>query len=114
MDLASALGSHSLPPDSTIKVDFPLTSASNVSSILCSSSFVLVDSPGIDVDTDADAWIGRAGAATDLFVWVVSGEATVTSTEREFFKRLAQTVARPNVLVLINRYVNFLNCSAQT
>ena len=65
---------------------------------------MLVDSPGIDVNTDADAWIDRAGATTDLFVWVVSGEATVTNTEKHFFRRVASKVAKPNVLVLFNRY----------
>ena len=55
------------------------------------------------MDTDADAWIDRAGAATDLFVWVVGGEATVTGTERQFFRRVAQKVAKPNIFALFNR-----------
>ena len=49
---------------------------------------VFVDSPGIDVTKDLDAWIDQQCLDADVFVLVVNAEATLTKTEKEFFYKV--------------------------
>jgi hypothetical protein len=39
----------------------------------------------------------------DLFVMVVNAESTIMMREKEFFIKVEQKVAKPNVVVLFNR-----------
>jgi predicted GTPase len=39
----------------------------------------------------------------DLFVWIVNGESTMMVREKEFFRKVAKKMARPNILVVVNR-----------
>jgi len=69
-----------------------------------SSDVVLVDSPGLDADSDTDAWIEDTCYDADLFIWVIDGESTVNMAEKRFFARVAEKVSKPNLLALINRW----------
>ena len=40
----------------------------------------------------------------DLFVMVVNAESTIMMREKDFFVKVAANVARPNVVVLFNRF----------
>ena len=40
---------------------------------------------------------------TDLFVWVVNGESTLMRREKAFFEQVAAKLAKPNILVVVNR-----------
>ena len=50
---------------------------------------VLVDSPGIDVDADFDAWIDDECADADLFILVLNSESTLMMREKSFFHNFA-------------------------
>ena len=65
---------------------------------------VLVDSPGIDVDADFDAWIDDECADADLFILVLNSESTLMMREKSFFHAVARKIAKPNILVLFNRW----------
>ncbi len=65
---------------------------------------VIVDSPGLDVDRDYDAWIDAHCADADLFVLATSAMAAITRAERHFFERVCAHVARPNVFVEFTRW----------
>jgi hypothetical protein len=41
----------------------------------------------------------------DLFVMVVNAESTIMMREKEFFIKVEQKMAKPNVVVLFNRWV---------
>lgn len=43
---------------------------------------VLIDSPGIDVETDLDEWIDKFCLDSDVFVLVANAESTIMLTEK--------------------------------
>ena len=43
---------------------------------------VLIDSPGIDVETDLDEWIDKFCLDSDVFVLVANSESTIMLTEK--------------------------------
>ena len=47
-----------------------------------------MDSPGIDVTKDLDAWIDQQCLDADVFVLVVNAEAMLTKTEKELFYKV--------------------------
>ena len=59
----------------------------------------------MDADADFDAWIDAEVRDADVFVWVVNGEATVTTRERDVVAGLKSKVERPNIVTVVNRYV---------
>ena len=61
---------------------------------------------GVDMDADFDVWIDRFCLDADLFVWVVNGESTLMRREKAFFEQVAAKLAKPNILVLVNRWVS--------
>ncbi len=98
--VVSSLSTRSYGPNTSVVLLWPR----GLSPIFQESDVVLVDSPGIDVDADCDGWIDQFCRDADLFVWVVNGESTVNVREKEFFRRVADAISRPNVLVLVNRW----------
>lgn len=97
--IAHTLGSRSLGPDSTVVLLWPRRRCP-----LLDEGVVVLDSPGVDVSADSDGWIDRACLDSDLFVWVVAGEATAMMREKAFFAAAAERAARPDVLGVINRW----------
>ena len=57
----------------------------------------------MDIDTDFDLLIDRFCLDADLFVWVVNGESTLMRREKAFFEQVARKLAKPNILVVVNR-----------
>ena len=43
---------------------------------------VLIDSPGIDVESDLDEWIDKFCLDSDVFVLVANAESTIMLTEK--------------------------------
>ena len=50
-----------------------------------------------------DCRIDRDCLDADLFVMVVNAESTIMMREKNFFLKVAQKIAKPNVIVLFNR-----------
>ena len=96
---ADALRSTALDPKSSLKVYWPRNRCD-----LLKNNVVLVDSPGIDVEADFDAWIENYCSDADLFVWVMNGESTLMMREKAFFQKVAEKIAKPTILVLVNRW----------
>jgi mitofusin len=66
---------------------------------------VIMDSPGLDMREDFDAWIDKHCQDADVFVLVVDGESTFTVTEKRFFYRVNASVAKPNnVFIAFNKW----------
>ena len=86
-----------------LKILWPL----NRSQILRSCNAVLVDCPGLDI-TEVDfqpvaPLVAERHLDADLFTWVMNGESTLSNTEKDFFRRITQRLAKPNIIVAINR-----------
>eukprot|EP01135_Chromosphaera_perkinsii_P004350 Nk52_evm1s279 gene=Nk52_evmTU1s279 len=65
---------------------------------------VLVDSPGMDMTSDYDQWIDNHCLDADLFVLVANGESTLKLSERNFFIKVKDKIANPNIFILYNRW----------
>ncbi|KAH3892919.1 hypothetical protein DPMN_017055, partial [Dreissena polymorpha] len=71
---------------------------------LLKDDFVIIDSPGIDVDIDLDKGITKYCADSDVFVLVVNAEASICLTEINFLKRISTEISVPNIFILFNRW----------
>ena len=100
-DLANALKEYSLGPNKFVQLLWPIHSCPL---LLENQNVVLVDSPGVDIDGDFDCWIENYCMDAEIFVLVVNAESTLMMREKTFFKRVAEKVTKPNLLVLLNRY----------
>ena len=98
-ELVHALGESSFGPDSSVDLFWPRHRCH----ILENDDVILVDSPGVDVEADFDSWIDKHCADADLFVLVVNSESTLMMREKAFFQEVAKKVAKPNILVLLDR-----------
>lgn len=97
--LGSALSSTKLNCDSVVRVLWPKEKCR-----LLKEDVVFVDSPGIDVKSDLDAWIDQQCLDADVFVLVVNAESVLTRTEREFFNKVNNRLSKPNIFILNNRW----------
>ena len=70
---------------------------------LLENNVILVDSPGVDIDGDFDKWIEDYCMDAEIFVLVVNAESTLMMREKTFFKKVADKITKPNILVLLNR-----------
>lgn len=102
-DLVHALGSQSLGPDTSVQLHWPRHRSAAL--LQHEHDIVIVDTPGIDIEADFDVWIDNFCLDADLFVWVMNGESTVMMREKKFFRMVKEKIAKPNVLVVINRLV---------
>ena len=99
-DLANALKDYSLGPNRFVQVLWPKHSCPL---LLENPNVILVDSPGVDLDGDIDYWIENYCMDAEIFVLVVNAESTLMMREKTFFKKVAEKVTKPNLLVLLNR-----------
>ena len=98
VDLANSLKEYSFGPNKSVQLLWPKQLCP-----LLKNNVVLVDSPGIDIDGDFDCWIENYCMDAEIFVLVVNAESTLMMREKTFFKKVADKVTKPNILVLLNR-----------
>ncbi|KAH3739949.1 hypothetical protein DPMN_046641, partial [Dreissena polymorpha] len=71
---------------------------------ILANEFVIIDSPGIDVEKVLDEGISQTCGNSDVFIFVVGGESIISLTEKAFFARVAKTMSVPDIFILINRW----------
>ncbi|CAF1278851.1 unnamed protein product [Adineta ricciae] len=98
-NVGSALSREKLDSDSLVKILWPKEKCR-----LIRDDVVLVDSPGIDVSANLDQWIEQHCLDADVFVLVISAEATITVAEKKFLHNVAQRLSNPNIFILMNRW----------
>ncbi|CAF4175027.1 unnamed protein product, partial [Adineta steineri] len=97
--ISNALSNEKVDSDSLVKILWPKEKCR-----LIRDDVVLVDSPGIDVSANLDQWIEKYCLDADVFVLVVSAEATITVAEKKFLHNVAQRLSNPNIFILMNRW----------
>ncbi|CAF3494562.1 unnamed protein product [Rotaria sp. Silwood1] len=98
-NVGSALSREKLDSDSLVKILWPKEKCR-----LIRDDVILVDSPGIDVSANLDQWIENHCLDADVFVLVISAEATITVAEKKFLHNVAQRLSNPNIFILMNRW----------
>ena len=83
--LGNALCSEKLEPNAKVRIIWP-----NEKCKMLEEEVVLIDSPGIDVETDLDEWIDKFCLDSDVFVLVANAESTIMLTEKVNNLRLFQ------------------------
>ncbi|CAF1667975.1 unnamed protein product, partial [Rotaria magnacalcarata] len=97
--IGNALSREKLDSDSLVKILWPKEKCR-----LIRDDVILVDSPGIDVSANLDQWIENHCLDADVFVLVISAEATITVAEKKFLHNVAQRLSNPNIFILMNRW----------
>ena len=95
--LGNALCSEKLAPSAKVRIVWPRDKCK-----MLEEEVVLIDSPGIDVETDLDEWIDKFCLDSDVFVLVANAESTIMLTEkvrRNSFQITSQTVFTKNILI---------------
>ena len=75
--LGNALCSEKLAPSAKVRIVWPRDKCK-----MLEEEVVLIDSPGIDVETDLDEWIDKFCLDSDVFVLVANAESTIMLTEK--------------------------------
>jgi len=101
--LGSALSDEQLDSNAKIRVCWPVEKCR-----LLGEEVVIIDSPGIDVESDLDDWIDKFCLDSDVFVLVANAESTIMLTEKKFFHKVSERLSNPNIFILHNRW----DCSA--
>jgi len=96
--LGNALSSEKLEPSAKVRIVWPKEKCK-----MLGQEVVIIDSPGIDVETDLDAWIDRVCLDSDVFVLVANSESTIMLTEKKFFHKVSERLSKPNIFVVHNR-----------
>merc|ERR1712223_1886749 len=96
--LGNALCSEKLAPSSKVRIVWPSDRCK-----MLEEEVVLIDSPGIDVETDLDEWIDKFCLDSDVFVLVANAESTIMLTEKKFFHKVSERLSNPNVFIVHNR-----------
>ncbi|KAL1233806.1 Transmembrane GTPase Marf [Trichinella pseudospiralis] len=96
---ASAFCNSDLGEDVMVRLYWPKSD-----STLLQNEVVLLDSPGIDVTPQYDEWINKHCGDADVFVYVCNAEATLTETEKNFFRHVKEKLSKPNIFILNNRW----------
>ncbi|KRY16819.1 Transmembrane GTPase Marf, partial [Trichinella patagoniensis] len=96
---ASAFCNSDLGEDVMVRLYWPKSD-----STLLQNEVVLLDSPGIDVAPQYDEWINKHCGDADVFVFVCNAEATLTETEKSFFRHVKDKLSKPNIFILNNRW----------
>ena len=81
--LGNALCSDKLAPNSKVRIVWPKERCK-----MLEEEVVLIDSPGIDVESDLDEWIDKFCLDSDVFVLVANAESTIMLTEKVRIKNL--------------------------
>ncbi len=96
--LGNALCAEKLEPSQKVKIVWPKERCK-----MLAQEVVLIDSPGIDVDTDLDHWIDKFCLDSDVFVLVANAESTLMLTEKKFFHKVSERLSNPNIFIIHNR-----------
>jgi len=96
--LGNALCSEKLAPNSKVRIVWPRDRCK-----MLEEEVVLIDSPGIDVETDLDEWIDKFCLDSDVFVLVANSESTIMLTEKKFFHKVSERLSNPNIFIVHNR-----------
>ena len=96
--LGNALSSEKLDPSAKVRIVWPKEKCK-----MLGEEVVIIDSPGIDVETDLDVWIDRVCIDSDVFVLVANAESTIMLTEKNFFHKVSERLSKPNIFVVHNR-----------
>ena len=96
--LGNALSSEKLEASAKVRIVWPKEKCK-----MLGQEVVIIDSPGIDVETDLDAWIDRVCLDSDVFVLVANSESTIMLTEKRFFHKVSERLSKPNIFVVHNR-----------
>merc|ERR1711899_9441 len=96
--LGNALCSEKLAPSSKVRIVWPRDRCK-----MLEEEVVLIDSPGIDVETDLDEWIDKFCLDSDVFVLVANAESTIMLTEKKFFHKVSERLSNPNIFIVHNR-----------
>ncbi len=96
--LGNALCAEKLEPSAKVKIVWPKERCK-----MLDQEVVLIDSPGIDVETDLDDWIDKFCLDADVFVLVANAESTLMLTEKKFFHKVSERLSNPNVFIIHNR-----------
>lgn len=96
--LGNALSSEKLEASAKVRIVWPKEKCK-----MLGEEVVIIDSPGIDVETDLDAWIDRVCLDSDVFVLVANSESTIMLTEKRFFHKVSERLSKPNIFVVHNR-----------
>merc|ERR1712223_703487 len=96
--LGNALCSEKLAPSSKVQIVWPSDRCK-----MLEEEVVLIDSPGIDVETDLDEWIDKFCLDSDVFVLVANAESTIMLTEKKFFHKVSERLSNPNIFIVHNR-----------
>ena len=75
--LGNALCSSKLESNAKVRIVWPKDKCK-----MLEEEVVLIDSPGIDVETDLDEWIDKFCLDSDVFVLVANAESTIMLTEK--------------------------------
>jgi len=99
--LANALSQNQqrLSESSLVRVLWP-----QVRCRLLNAEVQILDSPGVDVTPDLDLWIDKYCLNADVFVLVANAESTIMQAEKKFFQRVSETLSKPNIFILQNRW----------
>ena len=97
-DLSNSLKESSFGPNKCVQLLWPRRTCP-----LLEDNVVIIDSPGVDLDGDYDFWIENYCMDAEMFVLVVNAESTLMMREKMFFKKVADKITKPNILVLLNR-----------
>ncbi|VDN97932.1 unnamed protein product [Rodentolepis nana] len=97
--LAHSLSSVKLASDAIIYLFWPSSSCN-----LLKEDVAFLDSPGVNVDPDMDAWIDRHCLDADVFILVANAESTLMQAEKDFFYRVSGRISKPNIFILNNRW----------
>ena len=96
--LGNALSNECVDPNTKVRVVWPKEKCK-----MLGEEVVIIDSPGIDVETDLDVWIDQVCLDSDVFVLVANAESTIMLTEKKFFHKVSERLSKPNIFVVHNR-----------
>ena len=96
--LGNALCSSKLESNAKVRIVWPKDKCK-----MLEEEVVLIDSPGIDVETDLDEWIDKFCLDSDVFVLVANAESTIMLTEKKFFHKVSERLSNPNIFIVHNR-----------
>ena len=104
--LGNALCSEKLAPNSKVRIVWPKDRCK-----MLEEEVVLIDSPGIDVESDLDEWIDKFCLDSDVFVLVANAESTIMLTEKvRILKQCTIFPFFPKIFVLSQFFEIYFFC----
>lgn len=84
---------------SKVKIHWPISKCQ-----LLRHDIILVDSPGVDFDSDMDKYIDKYCLDADVFVYVSDAMVGVPNIKNNFFHKVSEKLSKPNIFVLNNKW----------